>query len=356
MGTITARKKADGTVSYTAQIRIRRDGVLAHSEAKTFERRPAAAAWMKKREKELEAPGAIDRAKGDRITLRKAIERYEEEATRAMGRTKLQVLAAIKAAPIAELACDRVGSAEIVEYLQSLDVQPQTVGNYASHLQAVFAVARPAWGYPLDLQAMKDAVTVGKRLGLVGRSRQRDRRPTMDELDKLLTYFTDRRQRVPQAMPMAKVIAFALFSTRRQDEIVRIRWADYDETGGRIMVRDMKNPGEKQGNDVWVDVPQPAQRIIATMPRQKPEIFPYSTDATTANFTRACRLLEIEDLHFHDLRHEGVSRLFEMGWNIPRVATVSGHRSWVSLKRYTHVRQQGDRYDGWVWLERLTHA
>lgn len=48
------------------------------------------------------------------------------------------------------------------------------------------------------------------------------------------------------------------------------------------------------------------------MPKHKSEIFPYSPAAITANFTRACKLLVIEDLHFHDLSHEGISRLFEM--------------------------------------------
>jgi hypothetical protein len=41
-------------------------------------------------------------------------------------------------------------------------------------------------------------------------------------------------------------------------------------------------------------------------------------------------------LHFHDLRHEGISRLFEMGRTIPQAASVSGHRSWASLQRYSH--------------------
>jgi integrase len=76
-------------------------------------------------------------------------------------------------------------------------------------------------------------------------------------------------------------------------------------------------------------------------------IFPYNTDAISAAFTRACKLLGIEDLRFHDLRHDGISRLFEMGWNIPQVAVVSGHRSWQSLKRYTHIRQRGDKYADW---------
>ena len=50
---------------------------------------------------------------------------------------------------------------------------------------------------------------------------------------------------------------------------------------------------------------------------------------------RACG---IADLHFHDLRHEGVSRLFEKGYAIEQVSLVSGHRSWSSLKRYTNLR------------------
>jgi integrase len=54
-------------------------------------------------------------------------------------------------------------------------------------------------------------------------------------------------------------------------------------------------------------------------------------------------------LHFHDLRHEGISRLFEAGWDIPHVALVSGHRSWSSLQRYAHIRQRDDKYAGWRW-------
>jgi integrase len=43
-------------------------------------------------------------------------------------------------------------------------------------------------------------------------------------------------------------------------------------------------------------------------------------------------------LHFHDLRHEGISRLFESDWNFPQVASVSGHKDWKMLERYTHLR------------------
>ena len=111
----------------------------------------------------------------------------------------------------------------------------------------------------------------------------------------------------------------------------------------------MKHPGDKKGNNVYCELPPEAIAIVKSMPRDEERIFPYSTDAISAAFTRACKILGIEDLRFHDLRHEGISRLFEIGRTIPQVAAVSGHRSWTSLKRYTHLRQSTDKYDNWKW-------
>ena len=45
----------------------------------------------------------------------------------------------------------------------------------------------------------------------------------------------------------------------------------------------------------------------------------------------------IKGLRFHDLRHEGVSRLFERGLNVIEVSSVSGHKELRMLKRYTHL-------------------
>lgn len=360
MGTIVERPRKDGSVGYMAQISVMRDRKIVHRESKTFDRRPAATAWIRKREAELAKPGGLDAARRDirSPTLADAIDRYTRESSKAVGRTKTQVLATIKTHDIADRPCADIRSPDLVDFAREMraKVKPQTVANYMSHLAAVFAVARPAWGYELDQQAMTDAMVVAKRLGLTAKSRQRDRRPTLEEMDRLMTHFTGVKKRRPSSNPMAAIVAFALFSTRRQEEIVSIRWADLDEDGSRILVRDMKNPGEKIGNDAWCDLPAPALRIIRAMPRDAELIFPFGTDAIGAAFTRAVALLGIDDLHFHDLRHDGVSRLFEMGLNIPHVAAVSGHRSWTSLKRYTHLRQAGDKYAGWRWLDAVVQS
>ncbi|MDP1698756.1 MAG: tyrosine-type recombinase/integrase [Xanthomonadaceae bacterium] len=54
--------------------------------------------------------------------------------------------------------------------------------------------------------------------------------------------------------------------------------------------------------------------------RSSTEVFPYNSKSIGAAFTRAVRLLGLSDLHFHDLRHEATSRLFETGFDIPEVA------------------------------------
>lgn len=365
MGTIVARKRKDGTTGFTAQVLKKQGGRIVHREAKTFDRKQAATAWIKKRETELAEPGGVERARAPKgKTLSDAIDRYTESSRKEIGRTKEQVLRSIKEYDIANMDCGAIRSEDIVSFAEELSKgrKPQTTGNYISHLSAIFRIARPAWGFPLNYQAMQDAHVVLRDMGITAKSDKRDRRPTLPELDLLMQHFIDRQARAPQSGPMHKIIAFAIFSTRRQEEITRIAWSDLDEDHKRILVRDMKHPGQKVGNDVWVELPDEALRVVKAMPRTKPEIFPYSTDAISAAFTRACLFLGINTddmpddkrLHFHDLRHDGISRQFEMGKSIPQAASVSGHRSWSSLQRYTHLRQTGDKYAGWKWLKVVT--
>ena len=60
-------------------------------------------------------------------------------------------------------------------------------------------------------------------------------------------------------------------------------------------------------------------------------------------FARACQILGIRDLRFHDLRHEATSRLFERGYAIQEVVQFTLHESWDDLKRYTNLRPKDVR-------------
>lgn len=351
MGTILSRKRKDGTMGHTAVIRIKKAGKVIHSETETFDRKPAAEAWLKKRETELAAPGAL--SKPEDPPLKDVITKYIADKQRPHGKTKEQVLRTISDSWLGALKCSEVTSQEIVKYIKAIDAQPSTRGNYVSHLASVMTVARPAWGYPLDKTAMEDARIVLVNMGTIGKSKERTRRPTLGELDKLMAYYTLAEKKRKDVIPMTRIIPFAIFSTRRQEEITTIVGKDLDKAHLEVIVRNMKNPGEKIGNDVATTLTPEALQLIELQPATEGRIWPYNHDSIGTSFRRACTFLGIEDLHFHDLRHDGISRLFEMGWSIPKVACVSGHRSWTSLKRYTHLRQAGDKYKDWPWFAKI---
>lgn len=362
MATIVTRKRKDGTPAYLVKI-VRKSKGAAVRENRTFGKLAEAKAWARHRESELDKPGAIEHAAKADGSLADAIDAHVQDLGAQIGKTKAQVLRSLKSYPIASTDCARIRSEDIVALARQIadkGAQPQTVMNYMSHLQTVFAVAPLAYGHKLNPQVMKDAMFALRRAGNVAKSNKRERRPTLSELDAVLTYFAERQERAPHAAPMVRIVMFALFSTRRLEEITRILWADLEQPHdghlGRVLVRDMKHPGAKRGNNVWCDLPPEALAAIESQrvtSGSVDRIFPYTVDAIGAAWLRACKVLGIEDLHFHDLRHEGVSRLFEMGWNVPQAAAVSGHRSWASLQRYSQFRKVGDKYQNWHWLRAI---
>lgn len=357
MGTILSRRRRDGTTGHTAVIRIKKQGKVVHTESETFDRRQAAEAWMKKRETELAQPGALDKRKDP--AFKDVIDQYNLEKLKEHGRTKAQVLRTVAASPIGDKRCSELTSPALVAYIQSLTMKngkppsPATRQNYLAHITSVFKVARPAWGYPLDWQAAVDARTVLNQLGVIGASKERDRRPTLEELDLLMKFYSVTYRKRRDTIPMQKIICFAIFSTRREEEIATVRREDLDAEHLELLVREMKDPQQKENNLVRTTLTPEALQLIERHGATQGEIWPYNSRSIGNSFTKACKFLDIKDLHFHDLRHDGISRLFELGWTIPQVAAVSGHRTWESLKRYTHIKQRGDKYANWPWLAKV---
>lgn len=109
-----------------------------------------------------------------------------------------------------------------------------------------------------------------------------------------------------------------------------------------------KAPKDKVGNDQTIPLLSvrgyDARKIVARRRHNADgnigRIFPYNGRSVGYAFHRACDELGIEDLHFHDLKHEGTSRLIEAGLDIPQVAMATGNKDWKMLRRYTHVRPQ----------------
>jgi hypothetical protein len=375
MGTITERLKANGKPSFTVQIRKKKNGKVILNLVETFTSEQAAKNWLKRREDELEKPGGLERAVNAkaRKSVADCINDYIDASPEGFGKSKSQMLSYFQRLDFGASAIEGLMARDFVklamELLAGLQARPsdpqrdtpehytfkprkpQTVNGYMVTLGTLIRFGGPICGVTMPRAEFEEAMRTLQHQKIVTKSAQRTRRPTLGELDLLMHHFVKRYQTNPRAVPMHKIVPAAIFETHRQGAILMQTWNDYDLENEEITIRNMKHPRQTMGNDMTLSIQEEARAIIESMPRTGDRIFPYNSDVVSRLFTEACKLLGIEDLHFHDLRHEGISRLFEIGLTIPQVAQVSGHRSWQCLQRYTQIKQRGDKYEGWKWWE-----
>lgn len=300
------------------------------SASRTFHSRRTAEEWARATEDALRSGRGI----ADALTLADLIDRYVKE----MGRFK--PVSATKRGNLKRWA-ERLGdrdvttltAQDVLDHVAKREAGPVTMGMEVGFLAEVLAAGRSLWGLTIP-DVVAAARPTLRRTGAVAKSGERDRRPTQAELDLLADFYRYNFGTIP----MRDIVPFAVETAMRLGEIVRIRWDDY-RPGDKpmILIRDRKDPKRKAGNDQWVPLLGGGPAIIERQDRKGPLIFPYKPDSIGAAFRRACQRLQIADLHFHDLRHEGTSRLFERGYAIQEVALVTGHRSWETLRRYTNL-------------------
>jgi len=216
------------------------------------------------------------------------------------------------------------------------EAKPATVMLDLSYLQGLIKFARTHMRLPASTDAVTDARTILASESIAGKSKKRNRRPTDDELNKLEAYWTSPKYLRKATVPMWTLTEFAMATAMRLGEIVRIQWKDLDRKHKTVIIRDRKHPSEKAGNDMEVPLLPVAYFLLPD--ESDDRIFPYNPRTVSTAFTRACLRLGIKDLRFHDLRHEGTSRLFESGYQIQEVAIFTGHRDWGMLRRYTNLK------------------
>jgi integrase len=324
----------------TWRAQIRRKGHKAVTA--TFSTKAQAQAWARKVEAEMDARRFDDTRGLANITLKELIDWYFDEigATHPFGKNKTAVLRMWQRdhgdVSVAEITSDYLTT--LVRKRYKAGASGVTIAIDLTYLGGVFRSARDLRKIPLNLEAITSARANMAHLKISTKSKERARRPTEKEISDLCDYL-DKRSK----LPMRDIIHFAIESAMRVDEICRLRWVDLNEADRTIVIRDRKHPRQKQGNDQEVPLLGKAFDIIQRQPKPMTitadsKIFPVKVNTITTIFPRAKNALGIEDLHFHDLRHEGVSRLFEQGYQIQEVALVSGHRDWKMLARYTQIR------------------
>lgn len=188
-------------------------------------------------------------------------------------------------------------------------------------LSRVFKLSIIEWGFckenPLTL------VTKPKP------SKGRDRRLGKKEESKILKYFENRCN-----FEMVMIFTLAIATAMRQGEILSLNWSNINLSKRFAILIDTKN-----GDDRIVPLNNVAiECLVSCGVKSEGKVFSYTSNGLKSAWRTALINLNVDDLHFHDLRHEAISRLVELGTlNLMEIASISGHKSLSMLKRYTHL-------------------
>lgn len=319
------------------RVQVRRAGIY---RAATFPTRREAKDWAATIESQahhIAASGYAPVPKG--ATLADLIDKYSETHAKTPGKTKAATLAMLKR----DLGKVKLSSLSAIVLRDFIDRRSEagaggvTIAADLSFLSAVLKWGRHARQLDIPERLALEARGSLQHRGLNTRSQERTREPTDDELARLYAHW---RGSARQMIDMQLVCRFALASGMRLGEICRLEAADVDADARTVIIRDRKDPRNKAGNDQTVPLLPDAWGIVAPLlpAAEGGMLFPYRAESVSTAFTRACIALGIVDLHFHDLRHRATAQFFRMGLDIPRVALLTGHKTWTMLRRYTDIK------------------
>lgn len=315
---------------------VRRKGFK--TQCKTFRTKAQAEIWARQREAEMDQ-GVLTPGLGA-LTVAEVIQAYRElrDHSRPIADTSTEhyTLKALKRG-LGDIRVSALTPQHLVAYATMRRDEdcagPYTVNMDISKLGTVMRYGGVALKVVLPdiVAAARPLLT---HLRLIGGGGKRERRPQEDELRAILKQLHEKR-----GLVYAEAVAFAACSAMRRGEVCAIRRGEIDEKTKVVPVW-RKHP--RKGK-VLEKVPLlgEAWDIVQRQPKSEDgRVFPIHPGTLSKYFTEACRELGIPDLHLHDMRHEGTSRLFEEGYQVHQVALVTGHKSWQNLKRYTQLKPE----------------
>jgi len=204
----------------------------------------------------------------------------------------------------------------------------ETINHYFNTISKLFQMLNDEW----DL-GIANPIKGIKRMSP---SQGRTKRVNL-ELESLLLSGCDQL-----ALPLLRsIIQFAIQTGMRRGELMGLSWTDIDLPNRKAYLHNTKNGDPRQ-----VPLTRQAIAVLEALSKDEERVFPMGMDALRSQFNRlkdyakgqwiGVGINPFDDLRFHDLRHEALSRLSDAGLNVIELSHISGHRTLGMLKRYTH--------------------
>ena len=293
--------------------------------SRSFHTKQAAIKWVISVEEQLEA-GIFGTLRPTHTTLGELLQRYALEVTpvKRGATTELRRLQRLIRDPVSTLRVSQLTSQAIAAFRDRRLLDGSRTCHYDLILiRHCLKIAMNEWGLMVSANPVD-------RVKMPPSSPARNRRLEDGEFDRLKE--AAKQTKNPHIWP---VIVFAIETGMRRGEILGLRWEHVD-----LDRRIAYLPLTKNGSSREVPLSTKAVRVLAKQRQRNdtPSLFPVTLNGFRLAWDRLRRRAGLSDLRFHDLRHEAISRFFELGLNIPEVAVISGHKYPRMLFRYTHLR------------------
>ncbi len=205
-------------------------------------------------------------------------------------------------------------------------VSPASLKRELTILSSVLNIAIKEWGIGIPQNPVS-------MVSLPKIARGRDRRLESGEEERLLSSTGE----------LKRLIILALETGMRRGEILNIKKSHIDFTRQTLLI-----PLTKTDTPRTIPLSSKAIAVLReqlrgsknVIPIGETTLFSYTARGLSGAFLRLSRRYKLDNLHFHDLRHEATSRFFEKGLNPVEVATITGHKDTRMLMRYTHLRAE----------------
>ena len=297
------------------QVQVRR--LNYGSINQTFNQKKDAEQWAREKEIELQQRSILHK-KVIFPTLKVLIEKYlKNVSVNKKGHVfEKYCFNNILRSKISNLPINFVTAQHFSEYRDErlMKVKSATFLRELNLLRHLFSVAIKEWGFAIT----NPCKMISKPNGI----HKRERRLSDEEHNFLV------KNNYPQQI-LKHIIELAIETGMRRGEILNIK-------SEHIKGQTLLIPQTKNGHPRTIPLTKRALYILKNT--QLP--FPMSANAVRLAWERLKKKGNIKDLHFHDLRHEAISRFFEKGLSIPEVALISGHKDIRMLFRYTHLKAE----------------
>ena len=295
--------------------------------SRSFHTKQAAIKWVISVEEQLEA-GTFGTLRPTHITLGELLERYASEVTptKRGATTELRRLRRLIRDPFCSLRASQLTSQAIAAFRDRRLLDGRRTCHYDLILiRHCLKIAMNEWGLMLSANPVD-------RVKMPPSSPARNRRLEDGEFERLEE--AAKQTKNPHIWP---IIVFAIETGMRRGEILGLRWEHVD-----LDRRVAFLPLTKNGSSREVPLSTKAADVLEAQRQHNDTTspFPFTSKGFRLAWDRLRCRAGLSDLHFHDLRHEAISRFFELGLNIPEVAVISGHKDPRMLFRYTHLRAE----------------